>query len=77
MYQTSDLPLAAYLLLKGYELDEINTNNKKRFFFCFIEEPQESEIESFMFNKAKVAPLEYYSKIKDAKSLIYNMRSKA
>lgn len=71
-YLTSDLYLAAYLRLKGYQL-EVERNGKK-VTFCFLKSDElNSCVVDYLNENGDCSPLKYANSVKNLKNLIYNM----
>ena len=71
LYNTTDLPLAAYLTYRGHRISDI-VRDGNRCTFVIAPCPEDEIVNDFFIGKATVNPLEYFSKIKGIKNLIYN-----
>jgi len=74
LFQTKDINLSAYLLLSGYVIDDCYEENGKTV-FGFIEndrKQREDDVKSFYNNKGGF--LEYASRWRDLKSIVFNAR---
>jgi len=71
MDRTTDLGLAVFLEINGYEIFDINTQNPHLSIFLFKNPPElESIINLFYEGKALVDPLKFLTGIKNLKSRI-------
>ena len=74
-YKKSDMPLAAYLLFRGYVLINIvpESNESRKLFFQFANRVGldiNQIADDFQARKLTVEPCEYYYKIKEIKTRI-------
>lgn len=73
-YQTSDIYIASYLLLKGLELQEIDRCDKQRVYFIFIDrEDRPNLVRSFMCGQAEGNLPDFLYHFKRAKRLLYSV----
>lgn len=71
MYQTYDLSLAAYLILKGNSVESVTLDGKHRAAFTFKGfKENDKEILTFYNRKAKVEPVAFLQQIKSLKAMI-------
>ena len=72
-YRTSDLYIAAWLLSRGLQLQDIDRRDRRRCDFIFVDRPDRPElVQSFLIGSAtgNVADLIYH--LKRAKRLLYS-----
>lgn len=70
MYKTSDLYLSAYLSAKGYEIKNVEKQDKS--FFCFDDsENIRTDVLSYFNGKSSIEPLSFVHKIQDIKTLTH------
>ena len=69
----SDFYLAAFCLVKGFKLLDIDKANPRRALFVFQDkESRQSLVEDFLFGRAEVNPKEFAAAIKELKQLLYS-----
>ena len=72
-YCTSDLSLAAYLLVKGFPLSGIRRVSSTKASFEFEDSrDREEEVLQFFNRNRFVEPLAYWESVKILKAMIYN-----
>lgn len=71
IFQTSDIALAAYLVLRGYTLAGVNQVNRYKATFKFDGDPDgDGEILKFFNRKAKVEPNSFLEQVKSLKAMV-------
>ena len=72
IYQTSDIAVSAFLLAKGYKLEEVERSSVK-LLFRFVETDElKTQIRNFWDYKETVCPLTYYQKLRELKMIIHS-----
>lgn len=69
-FTTADLPLAAYLLVVGLTLAELDKSDPRRQLFVF-EGNAEPYLAGYLSRKALVDPISMYEQIKNLKRALY------
>jgi len=73
IYRTSDLYVAAWLLSKGLELQDIDHHNKQRCDFVFTDRPDRPElVHSFLCGSATGNLADFIYHLKRAKRALYS-----
>jgi hypothetical protein len=71
LYETSDLYLSAYLLVKGHELGF--EKKGKKTVFKFVKTPNLDEnVNEYFVGKGQCEPLAFANSIKNLKNLLFN-----
>ena len=72
-YGTHDLPLAAFILCKGYKLVKTERDDRKRVTFFFEEKDDLEQIVSGYFNGDEISAIAFQSKMRELKNLVFNV----
>jgi len=75
-FSTSELPLAALLLYKGYKLTIVDKHNPRSVFIFEQSEQLDQSVQEFWANEARVEPLAFFNSIKAIKSRIYQQNER-
>jgi hypothetical protein len=71
VYESSDLYLSSYLILKG-EKFEFKKSNKKTLFIFTSSENLNSYVNEYLTGRGSCEPLAYANAIKNLKNLLFN-----
>ena len=72
LYQTSDFYLAAWLLSKGFMLENLDHTDPKRFEFIFQDRPDRPElVKEFISGRAVGNVADFVYQLRRAKNLLY------
>ena len=71
VYESSDLYLSAYLILKG-EFFEFKKINKKTIFIFKSSDHLDSHVNEYLTGRGSCDPLAYTNAIKNLKNLLFN-----